>query len=51
MWSSLLNLWTNPQCVTEQYFDLVLFIRLYKVVQILKSVDEILVCDHLNESY
>ena len=34
---------------TEQYFPVVLFIMLYKVV--LKSVDEILLCDHLNESY
>ena len=33
----------------EQYFPVVLFIMLYKVV--LKSVDEILLCDHLNESY
>ena len=35
----------------EQYFHLVLFITLYEVVLTLKSVDEILVCDHLNESY
>ena len=34
---------------TEQYFPVVLFIMLYEVV--LKSVDEILLCDHLNESY
>ena len=36
---------------TEQYFHVVLFIMLYKVVLTLKSVDETLVCDHLNESY
>ena len=36
---------------TEQQVDLVLFIVLCKVVLTFKSVDEILVCDHLNESY
>ena len=36
---------------TEQYFPVVLFIMLYKVVLTLKSVDEIMKCDHLNESY
>ena len=36
---------------TEQYFHVVLFITLYKVVLAFKSVDEILVCDHSNESY
>ena len=36
---------------TEQYFPVVLFIMLYKVVLTFKSVDEILKCDHLNESY
>ena len=36
---------------TEQYFPLVLFIMLYKVVQIFESVDEILKYDHSNESY
>ena len=35
----------------EQYFHVVLFIMLYKVVLILKSVNETLVCDHFNESY
>ena len=34
---------------TEQYFPVVLFVMLYKVV--LLSVDEILWCDHPNESY
>ena len=33
----------------EQYFHVVLFIMLYKVV-LTKSVDETLVCDHSNES-
>ena len=35
----------------KQYFHVVLFIMLYKVVLTLKSVDETLVCDHSNESY
>ena len=47
----------KPLCVTiqvkatEQYFHVVLFIMLYKVVLTFKSVDETLVCDHSNESY
>ena len=36
---------------TEQYFPVVLFIMLYKVVLTFESVDEILNCDHSNESY
>ena len=36
---------------TEQYFPVVLFITLYKVVLTFESVDEILWCDHSNESY
>ena len=36
---------------TEQYFPVVLFVMLYKVVLDFESVDEILCCDHLNESY
>ena len=35
---------------TEQYFLVVLFIMLYKVVRTFESVDEILWCDHSNES-
>jgi len=34
----------------EQYFSVVL-IMLYKVVPTFESVDEILKCDHSNESY
>ena len=34
---------------TEQYFPVVLFIMLYKVVLTFEFVDEIL-CDHPNES-
>ena len=36
---------------TEQYFPVVLFILLYKVVLTFESVDEILNCDRSNESY
>ena len=36
---------------TEQYFPVVLFIMLYKVVPTFESVDEILKCNHSNESY
>ena len=36
---------------TEQYFHMVLFIMLYKVILTFESVDEILKCDHSNESY
>ena len=52
-----LSLWIKPWCVTiqmkaiEQYFHVVLFTMLYKVVLAFKSVDESLVCNHLKESY
>ena len=36
---------------TEQYFSVVLFIMLYKEILTFESVDEILKCDHSNESY
>ena len=36
---------------TEQYFPVVLFIMLYKVFLSFESMDEILKCGHLNESY
>ena len=35
---------------TEQYFPVVLFIILHKVVLTFESVDEILKCDHSNKS-
>ena len=35
---------------TEQYFSVALFTMLYKVVLTFESVDEILWCDHSNES-
>ena len=53
----VLSLWLKSQSVTiqikatEQYFDVVLFIMLYKVVLTFESVDEILRCGHSNESY
>ena len=36
---------------TDQHFPVVLFVMLYKVVLTFESVDEILTCDHSNESY
>ena len=36
---------------TEQYVPVVRFIMPYKVVLTFESVDEILKCDHSNESY
>ena len=36
---------------TEQYFPVVLFNMLWKVVLTFESVDEVLKCDHLNESF
>ena len=35
----------------EQYFPVVLFIMLYKVILTFEWADEILKCDHSNESY
>ena len=42
---------TSQMKATEQYFPVVLFIMLYEVALTFESVDEILKCDHLNESY
>ena len=36
---------------TEQYFSVVLFIMLYKVVLTFESVEEILKCDHSSDGY
>ena len=36
---------------SEQYFPVVLFIMLYKVVLTFESVDEIVKSDHSNESF
>ena len=55
--SLLLSLWMKSYGVTvqmkatEQHFPVVLFIRLYKVVLIFESLDEILCCDRSDESY
>ena len=35
----------------EQYFPVTQFPMLYKVALMFESVDEILKCDHSNESY
>ena len=37
--------------VTKQYFLVVLFVMLYKVILTFESVDETVRCDHSNESY
>ena len=37
--------------VIEQYVPVVLFVMLYKVVLTFESVDEIVSCDHSDESY
>jgi len=42
---------TTQMKATEQYFPVELFIMQYKVVLTFGSVDEILKCDHSNESY
>ena len=41
---------TTQMKATEQYFPVVLFIMLCKVVVTFESVDEILKCDHSNDS-
>ena len=47
----------KPYCATfqmkatEQYFHVVLFIVMHKVVLAFKSVNGTLVCDHSNKSY
>ena len=42
---------TMQMKVTKQYFPVVLFTMLYKVILTFESVDEILKCDHSNKSY
>ena len=37
--------------ISEYYFPVVLFIMLFKVILSFESVEEILNCDHSNESY
>ena len=42
---------TKQMKATEQYFLVVLFIMLYKVVLTVEYENEILKCHHSNESY
>jgi len=42
---------TTQMKATEEYFPVVLFIMLYKMVLTFESVHEILEYDHSNESY
>ena len=42
---------TIQMMATEQYFPVVLFIMLHKVVLTFEYVGEILKCNHSNESY
>ena len=41
----------SNEIFSGQYFPVVLLIMLYKVVLAFESVDEILKCDHSNESH
>ena len=47
----LCNFVTIQMKATEQYFPVVLFIMLYKMVLTFESVDEILQCGHSYDSY
>ena len=42
---------TAKMKATEQYFALVIFIMLYKMVPTFESAGEILKCEHTNKSY
>ena len=44
------KMWPLESKATERYFHVVPFIMLYKVVLTFESVDEILKCDHSDES-
>ena len=50
LWMKSLRV-TIQMKASEQYFLVVLFIMLHKVVLTFVSVDEILKCGHSNESY
>ena len=50
-WSSEIQSVIIQMKASEQYFPVVLFIMLYKVVLTSESVDKILMCDHSNKSY
>ena len=43
--------WNCQMKATEQYFPVVIFIMLHNVVLFFHSMDEILKCDHSNESH
>ena len=45
------KVWPFKWKLLGQYFPVVLFVMLYKVILTFESVDEILKCDHSNESY
>ena len=47
----ILRCWSVHMKATEQYFLVVLFTMLHKLVLGFESVDETLKCDHSNESY
>ena len=44
-------MWLIETKVIERYFNLILFITLYKVVLTFEFVNETLVCDHSKEGY
>ena len=44
-------MWSFKVKATDQYSPVVLFMNVYKAVLTSESVDEILKCDHSNESY
>ena len=48
-WLVFMTIQVKP--IERQYFPVVLFIMLYKVILTFESEDEILKCDHSNESY
>ena len=49
MWMKSLSV-TIQMKATQQFFPVVLFIMLYKVILTFESVDEILKCDHADEA-
>ena len=57
LWFYLLSLWIKHKRVTiqmkaiEQYFHVVLFVMLYKVVLTFTPFDETLVCDHSMKAF
>ena len=50
-WPPTPKLGSSAPPPTREHGTVVLFIMLYKVVLTFESVDEILKCDHSNESY